>query len=73
MLAQPGFTAQDQWQVQIQAVIQKKADVYVLQRRPERRADPPGAVQSLPGHRRHHRRRWSKNTARACACCPTAR
>ena len=29
MLARPGFTAQDQWQVQIQAAIQKKADVYV--------------------------------------------
>jgi nickel-dependent lactate racemase len=29
MLAQPGFTAQDQWQVQIQAMIQQHADVYV--------------------------------------------
>lgn len=29
MLARPGFSAQDQWQVQIQAAIQKKADVYV--------------------------------------------
>jgi nickel-dependent lactate racemase len=29
MLAQPGFNAQDQWQVQIQAMIQLRADVYV--------------------------------------------
>jgi nickel-dependent lactate racemase len=29
MLAQPGYSAQDQWQVQVQATIQKKADVYV--------------------------------------------
>ena len=29
MLARPGYSAQDQWQVQIQAAIQKKADVYV--------------------------------------------
>lgn len=29
LLAQPGFTAQDQWQVQIQAMIQLYADVYV--------------------------------------------
>ncbi len=29
MLARPGFSVQDQWQVQIQATIQKKADVYV--------------------------------------------
>ena len=29
MLAQPGFTAQDQWQVQIQAMIQLHADVHV--------------------------------------------
>jgi len=30
LLAQPGFTAQDQWQVQIQAMIQQHADVYVF-------------------------------------------
>jgi nickel-dependent lactate racemase len=29
MLAQPGFSEQDQWQVQIQAVIQLRADVHV--------------------------------------------
>jgi nickel-dependent lactate racemase len=29
MLAQPGFGAQDQWQVQIQALIQLKAQVFV--------------------------------------------
>lgn len=29
MLARPGFTAQDQWQVQIQALIQLRADVHV--------------------------------------------
>ncbi len=29
LLAQPGFAAQDQWQVQIQAMIQRMADVYV--------------------------------------------
>ena len=29
MLRQPGFSAQDQWQVQIQAQIQRHADVYV--------------------------------------------
>ena len=29
MLARPGFSVQDQWQVQIQAAIQKKADVHV--------------------------------------------
>lgn len=29
LLAQPGFSAQDQWQVQIQAQIQLQADVYV--------------------------------------------
>jgi nickel-dependent lactate racemase len=29
MLAQPGFHAHDQWQVQIQAQIQQHADVYV--------------------------------------------
>jgi nickel-dependent lactate racemase len=29
MISQPGFSAQDQWQVQIQAQIQQKADVYV--------------------------------------------
>ena len=29
MLARPGFTAQDQWQVQVQAQIQQRADVYV--------------------------------------------
>jgi nickel-dependent lactate racemase len=29
MLARPGYSAQDQWQVQVQAVIQQKADVYV--------------------------------------------
>ena len=29
MIAQPGFGEQDQWQVQIQALIQLKADVYV--------------------------------------------
>jgi nickel-dependent lactate racemase len=30
LLAQPGFSAQDQWQVQIQAMIQLRADVYVF-------------------------------------------
>jgi lactate racemase len=29
MISQPGFCAQDQWQVQIQAQIQRRADVYV--------------------------------------------
>lgn len=29
LISQPGFSAQDQWQVQIQAQIQKRADVYV--------------------------------------------
>jgi nickel-dependent lactate racemase len=29
LLARPGFTAQDQWQVQVQAQIQQKAEVYV--------------------------------------------
>ncbi len=29
MLAQPGFSEHDQWQVQIQAMIQRRADVYV--------------------------------------------
>jgi nickel-dependent lactate racemase len=29
LLAQPGFTAQDQWQVQIQALIQQRAEVLV--------------------------------------------
>lgn len=29
MIAQPGFSEHDQWQVQIQAMIQKRADVYV--------------------------------------------
>lgn len=29
LIAQPGFSAQDQWQVQIQALIQLHADVYV--------------------------------------------
>jgi nickel-dependent lactate racemase len=29
LLAQPGFSAQDQWQVQIQAMVQQYADVYV--------------------------------------------
>jgi nickel-dependent lactate racemase len=29
MLARPGFSAQDQWQVQIQAMIQLRAEVYV--------------------------------------------
>ena len=29
MLAQPGFSAQDQWQIQIQALIQLKAEVHV--------------------------------------------
>ncbi len=29
LISQPGFEAQDQWQVQIQAQIQQKADVYV--------------------------------------------
>ncbi|NJN84779.1 MAG: nickel-dependent lactate racemase [Caldilineaceae bacterium] len=29
MIAQPGFGAQDQWQVQVQALIQSRADVYV--------------------------------------------
>ena len=29
MIAQPGFSAQDQWQVQLQAQIQLKAEVYV--------------------------------------------
>lgn len=29
MLKQPGFSEQDQWQVQIQALIQQRADVYV--------------------------------------------
>jgi nickel-dependent lactate racemase len=29
MISQPGFHAQDQWQVQIQAKIQQRADVYV--------------------------------------------
>ena len=29
MISQPGFSVQDQWQVQIQAQIQQKADVYV--------------------------------------------
>jgi nickel-dependent lactate racemase len=29
MISQPGFRAQDQWQVQIQAQIQQRADVYV--------------------------------------------
>jgi hypothetical protein len=28
-LAQPGFSAHDQWQVQVQAMIQLHADVYV--------------------------------------------
>ncbi len=30
MVSQPGFSVQDQWQVQIQAQIQMKADVYVF-------------------------------------------
>jgi nickel-dependent lactate racemase len=30
MLARPGFSAQDQWQVQIQAMIQLRAEVYVF-------------------------------------------
>lgn len=29
LLAQPGFVAHDQWQIQVQAQIQQKADVYV--------------------------------------------
>lgn len=29
MISQPGFSVQDQWQVQIQAQIQRRADVYV--------------------------------------------
>jgi len=29
MISKPGFCAQDQWQVQIQAQIQLRADVYV--------------------------------------------
>ncbi len=29
MISQPGFTAHDQWQVQVQAQIQGRADVYV--------------------------------------------
>jgi nickel-dependent lactate racemase len=29
LISQPGFSAQDQWQVQIQAQIQRKAEVYV--------------------------------------------
>jgi hypothetical protein len=29
MLAQPGFCEQDQWQVQIQAMVQLKAEVHV--------------------------------------------
>ena len=29
MISKPGFCAQDQWQVQIQAQIQRRADVYV--------------------------------------------
>ena len=29
LISQPGFSVQDQWQVQIQALIQQKADVYV--------------------------------------------
>jgi nickel-dependent lactate racemase len=29
MISQPGFCAQDQWQVQIQAQIQRRADIYV--------------------------------------------
>jgi nickel-dependent lactate racemase len=29
LIAQPGFAAQDQWQVQIQAMVQQRADVYV--------------------------------------------
>jgi nickel-dependent lactate racemase len=29
MLAQPGFGQQDQWQIQIQALIQQRADIYV--------------------------------------------
>jgi nickel-dependent lactate racemase len=29
LISQPGFSAQDQWQVQIQAMIQLYADVYV--------------------------------------------
>jgi nickel-dependent lactate racemase len=29
MISQPGFLAQDQWQVQIQAQIQSRAEVYV--------------------------------------------
>ena len=29
LLQRPGFSAQDQWQVQIQALIQQHADVYV--------------------------------------------
>lgn len=30
MVAQPGFSVQDQWQVQLQAQIQRKAEVYVF-------------------------------------------
>jgi nickel-dependent lactate racemase len=30
MVAAPGFSATDQWQVQVQAMIQKKADVHIL-------------------------------------------
>jgi nickel-dependent lactate racemase len=29
MISQPGFKAHDQWQVQVQAQIQQRADVYV--------------------------------------------
>jgi len=29
LLSQPGFSRQDQWQVQIQAIIQKRADIHV--------------------------------------------
>lgn len=30
MLSRPGFNAQDQWQIQVQAMVQQKADVFVF-------------------------------------------
>ena len=67
LLQRPGFSAQDQWQVQIQAQIQRHADVYVYSDGPRRRRDPRCAAHADAGHRG---RPWRSCSRGACAWLP---
>ena len=69
MLARPGFSAQDQWQVQIQALIQQRAEVLFIAMAS---ATPNSGALFLPAAASS--RRWpacKKNTALNSAFAPS--